>query len=239
MRERSISDELEDFKRTSSGIAPIDELLDGGFENKTLTTIYGPAGSGKTNISLLMVKKVLSDKKKVLLIDTENSFSVERFKQIGGLKESSYDQIIILRPRNFKEQHEIIVRLKDLVDDSFGLLVVDSIAMLYRLEMSQSSDVFFLNKDFSIQISNLVDIAVNRNIPIIVTNQVYADFENKERVNMVGGDLLRYSSKCLVELKLGHNGIRQAIMKKHRSIEEGKSVMFRITSTGITSAEDL
>ena len=32
--------------------SPLDELLDGGIDKRTITQIYGPPGAGKTNISL-------------------------------------------------------------------------------------------------------------------------------------------------------------------------------------------
>lgn len=238
MEKRTISDEIRDYAVTSSGSEVIDHLLCGGFENRTLTTIYGPAGSGKTNIVLLASKDVLKKGKKVIFIDTENSFSVERFRQIGGLCEDFYDKMIILRPQDFSEQKEIISHLKDIVDKDVGIVIVDSIAMLYRLEMGKQQDVYLLNREFSIQISYLIDIAMKNNIALIVTNQVYADFDQKDKVNMVGGDLLRYSSKCLIELKSGHRGLRQAIVKKHRSIDEGKSVFFSIVNEGICRQDE-
>jgi len=238
MNEKTIADEIKNYKITSSGTSPIDELLFGGYENKTLTTIYGPAGSGKTNLSLLVTKECLTKGKKVIFIDTENSFSIERFRQIGGVNNDFLDKLSIIRPGDFSEQKEIIAHLKDIVDKDVGLLVIDSIAMLYRLEMGKQQDVYSLNRELSMQISYLIDIAMKFDIPVIVTNQVYADFDQKDKVNMVGGDVLRYSSKCLIELKSGHRGLRQAIIKKHRSIEEGKSVFFNIVNEGITKYEE-
>ena len=48
---------------------------------------------------------------------------------------------------------------------------------------------------------------------------------------MVGGDLLKYWSKCLIELK-NHYGRRKLIIKKHRSLPE-KELTFEITNEGI------
>jgi hypothetical protein len=50
-------------------------------------------------------------------------------------------------------------------------------------------------------------------------------------VNLVGGDILKYWSKCIIELK-NERGKRQAILRKHRSLKEG--VMdFEIDNLGI------
>ena len=54
---------------------------------------------------------------------------------------------------------------------------------------------------------------------------------------MVGGDLLRYSSKCLIELKKASGSVRVAQLKKHRSIAEGKEIGFRIIQEGIAAVE--
>lgn len=45
-----------------------------GYESDIITTIYGPAGSGKTNFSLLAAVSCASKGNKVLFIDTEGDF---------------------------------------------------------------------------------------------------------------------------------------------------------------------
>ena len=49
---------------------------------------------------------------------------------------------------------------------------------------------------------------------------------------MVGGDILKYGSKCLIELKK-ENGKRSLSLIKHRSIKEGKEMEFDIIKEGI------
>jgi len=48
---------------------------------------------------------------------------------------------------------------------------------------------------------------------------------------MVGGDILKYWSKCIIELKI-EGKRRKAILKKHRSLPE-KTLNFEITNKGI------
>ena len=50
-------------KKLSTGSEPIDELLKGGLETDVITTIYGPAGSGKSNIALCAVASIKGRKK--------------------------------------------------------------------------------------------------------------------------------------------------------------------------------
>jgi len=49
---------------------------------------------------------------------------------------------------------------------------------------------------------------------------------------MVGGDLLKYGSKCLIELQK-FQSFRGMILRKHRSLAEGKELKFRIAQRGI------
>ena len=49
---------------------------------------------------------------------------------------------------------------------------------------------------------------------------------------MVGGDIIKYASKCLVELQVvGKN--RRAVLRNHRSLPEEKNIMFKIANSGI------
>lgn len=217
--------------KTSTGSDVLDWLLEGGYEKEVITTIYGPAGSGKTNICLICAAN-FSDKK-VIYIDTEGSFSLSRFRQLTNNVEEKLKNIIILKPTNFPEQKKAFSELKKLDHTKTGIIIVDSIAMLYRLEMGQTKNIYDVNKQLGMQLSTLTEIARKNNIPVLITNQVYQDFEQKDKVNIVGGDLLKYQSKCLIELKKREDGVRSAIIKKHRSIEENKEIQFTINNLGL------
>ena len=93
-----------------------------------------------------------------------------------------------------------------------------------------------VNRRLARQLKQLNEIARKQNIPVIVTNQVYSEFQKdynpeEKTFSMVGGDLLKYWSKCLIEL---HNfrGKRKLILRKHRSLPE-KELAFEIVNTGI------
>lgn len=216
--------------RVSSGNTVLDELLDGGFETDAITTIYGPAGSGKTNFCLLALSSV-PEGKKAIYIDTEGSFSVARVSQIGDAKKI-ISKAIFITPISFSEQKTAFEKLRQLINDRISLVILDSVAMLYRLEIGQTKNIHTTNKELGLQIGFLSEIARRYNIPVIITNQVYSDFEDKTRTNMVGGDLLKYQSKCLIELQKLNNK-RRAILRKHRSLPDGREIFFSITHEGV------
>ena len=225
-----------------TGSKILHKLLDDGYEKDIITTIYGPAGSGKTNLCILCAMNTAREGKKVIYIDTENNFSIERFKQICQSINQNYakllNNIVFLRPASFEEQKKTFEKLKDIVNDKIGLIIFDSVAMLYRLEIGKNEDVYDVNKALGMQLAYLKEIASKKHIPILITNQVYSDFEEKDKVNMVGGDLLRYASKCLLELQITPSGNRRCIIKKHRSIRENSEITFKIVEGGIIGTKE-
>lgn len=225
-------EEKEEETKISSGINFLDGLLEGGYDKDIITTVYGPSGSGKTNLCLLAMVRMAGTGKKIIFIDTEGGIAVERVKQITAHYEKVLQRVIFFRPVNFQEQDEVFESLRRLVDENIGLIIVDSMAMLYRLELGKSEEVYGVNSRLGRQIACLTEIARRWKIPVLITNQVYADFENKEKVKMVGGDLLKYGSKCLIELVKLRNG-NGLVLRKHRSLPEGLSMRFRVVEKGL------
>ena len=228
---------MEEDNRIPTGSKILDFMIEGGYEKDVITTIYGPAGSGKTVLCLLCLINIVREGRKVVYVDCEGGFSIERLKQVCSHIKQDYKKIlegiIFLRPTSFEEQKKSFEKLKDIVNDKIGLIVVDTIAMLYRLELGKSEEVQNINRELGRQIAYLTEIARKNKIPVLIANQVYSDFDEKGKVNIVGGDILKYGSKCLIELQITPNSNRRAILRKHRSIPEQKEIIFKIVEGGI------
>jgi DNA repair protein RadB len=240
-KENKINDKL------MTGSHDINQFLQGGYENGVITLFYGPAASGKSNFVTLAACHNAKKDKKIIFIDTEGSFSIDRIKQISGnLPEFILKNIVILKPTTFQEQNQSFLKLlKELKQsENIGLIIVDSMTMLYRLELADArkkgiEEIQKVNTDLIKQIKALHEIARKRNIPILVTSQIYSGFLSEEdwlagkqaQANVVGGDILKYWSKCIIELKNKSNK-KQALIRKHRSIPE-KTLNFEIINEGI------
>lgn len=220
------------MNKVSTGSSMLDKLFLGGYDTDVITTIYGPSGTGKTNLCLIAAVKVVESGKKAIFIDTEGGICVERIKQLSRNYENVLKNIVFFNPVNFIEQNEIFETLRGMVNETIGMIVIDSISMLYRLELGRSTEVYDVNASLGRQIAYLVEIARRRKIPVLITNQVYSDFDNRDQVKMVGGDLLKYGSKCLIELRNFAN-CRGLILRKHRSLPEGLECKFKIVEKGI------
>lgn len=210
----------------ATGSPACDELLGGGYEKGIITTVYGPAGSGKSNLMLLATANV---EKRAIFVDPEGSFSVDRLKQLNPDVDDLLERLIIIKPTSFEQQHDAILRLPKMISENIELVIIDSIASQYRAQLARDGKE--ANSKLSQQINALFAVASDNDIPVLVTSQVYADFEG-DGVNVVGGDIVKYSSKCMIELQ-NEDGKRSMIVRKHRFLPAGKSINFSINNIGI------
>ena len=226
---------MKEESTITTGSDILDDLLRGGYETDIVTTIYGPSGSGKSNLAMLAL--VANSDKKVFYVDTESGFSVSRLKQLTDDYEKVLDNTMLISPGSLEDQGTTFEKLKNSVSENVGLLIVDSIAMLYRLEVAKTRNVKDINQQLAEQIANLIRIARDQGVPVLVTNQVYSSFENPGEVKLVGGDILKYGSKCLIELRKD-NTLRTAIVQKHRSMAAGEKASFKIVNKGLVLPEE-
>jgi DNA repair protein RadB len=212
----------------SIGCQPLDALLGGGLESGIITRIYGEAGSGKTNFCLQAARQCVSSKKKVAYIDTEG-VSFERIRQICvdcDYKNILHD-ILFFTPTSFSSQEQMIcdaVAMKGV-----GLIIVDTITMFYRLNLEEDREGSI--RSFTRQVTNLQLAAREKDICVIITEQVYTNkkgevrpFTNRDAEHMTK-TILRFDKKGI--------GEREATIIKHRSQPEGKKASFRISTTGL------
>lgn len=228
--------------RISAGSYDLNKWLFGGYETDIVSLIYGGSGTGKTNFCLLAAVSQAKKGKKVIFIDSEGGFSAERVKQIvensknGMGLDEVLGNILLLKPVNFEEQKEAFKKLLEYLKKEVSLIIVDGMTILYRLDFAdarereneKNGEMQKVNSELARQIKILAEIARKKEIPVIITNQVY-NWEEKQR--MVGGDILKYWSKCWIELA-NENGRRTAFLRKHRSLPE-KKIDFQITQDGI------
>ena len=212
----------------STGNIELDNYFRGGYEKGVVTTIYGASGSGKTNLVLLAAVRCAENGGNVVIIDTEGGIAVERIRQLSST--NILDKFHFYQPLDWSDQLSCTDKLGILLSKKdIDLVVVDSIAMLYRLAMGDN--VYQTNRDMAKHIGQLVRIAREHDIPVLVTNQVYSRFD-EEGVKIVGGDLLKYTSKTLLFLeKVERN--HSLRIDKHRFIDVDDLFIFQIINEGI------
>ena len=133
-------------QRISTGCKALDAVLGGGVETGAVTELFGEFRTGKTQILATLCVNAQLDKAsggaagKVIVIDTENAFRVERIAQIAearyGLDPAAVlDNVTIARALTHEHQAEMVIAAAALITGSgerYKLLVLDSIIGLFR-----------------------------------------------------------------------------------------------------------
>jgi DNA repair protein RadB len=210
----------------------LDDLLEGGLEGGAITLFFGEAGSGKTNICLQIASLVATSGKKVIYIDTEG-VSLERLKQIAGDNyEEVMKNVLFFEPHNFDEQEKFVDKAVKLAESSLevGVMILDSATIHYRL--TRNDEERGIRKSLSPQLAKLLAAARSKDIPIILTSQVYTDIE-KGTFEPLGGHVLLHNAKAILRLDKIGTSARRAVIIKHRHLEEGRKADFKLTKDGV------
>lgn len=218
--------------RLSTGLPRLDKCIDGGFERGIITEIYGEPGSGKTNLVLFTSIKS-TESGKVIFIDTEG-VSSERISQMTRAG-SRLSNLKFFRIRSYEEQLESVPKILNLIQsmDNVVLLVFDTITVHYRAEREIRAELRKKTSNTLItQIEMLSNVALSKDIPVILVNQVYMDKTTSE-AQPVGGSALSHIAKAIFRIQKLGSGRRELVVVKHRSLPEDVKCSFVITENGI------
>ena len=207
---------------------PLDDLLGGGIECKTITEIHGEAGTGKTNLCLQASRECTANGKKVAYIDSEG-VSLERLEQMCKDHDSKkiFSNILFFDPSSLEDQEKMINNAIKI--NEVELIVVDTINLFYRINLEDDKESTM--RSFIRQVADLQIAAREKDLYVIVAEQVYTDkngdikpFTSRDTEHMI---------KTIIKLEKTGMRKRQATIIKHRSQPEGKEAFFTITAKGL------
>ena len=167
----------------STGLQKLDEFLSGGIPSSVITDIYGANGTGKTQLLLQISINVIKNGGTVLYLDTTGGFRPERILEMQknqNLEINILDKITVSRITNTSEQ---INSIKNINHENFSLIVIDNITDLFSYEYKTEESIFKKNLLFMKYIHDLSLIAINNNIPIVITNMI-RNIDDKDVENM-------------------------------------------------------
>lgn len=232
-------------QRITTGSRSLDELLGGGVETQSITEIYGPYGSGKTQFCHQMAVTVQLDEEKgglsrgAFYIDTEGTFRPERILQIAERFELDPERTLknILYARAFTSDHQMIVteRAEPLIKErNIGLIIVDSLISHFRGEYVGRETLAERQQKLNKYLHKLLRLALGYNLAVIVTNQVVADptafFGDPNKP--AGGHVLGHGVTARLYIKRGKKDRRVVKLVKSPYLPEG-TVEIAITQGGI------
>ena len=221
----------------ATGCGGLDELLNGGLAAETMHLLYGEAETGKTTLATQCAVNCARIGYKTIYVDSEDTFRAKRLMQIASVDAQKVaPEIILARPKTFKEQTAIFDRLDEYLTEKVGLIIVDTITALYSAEVGgESKETFKLNRELNRQLAYLAQIVKTRRVPALVTSQVRSVLMAHEAgFEPVARRVLKFWSNVVINLKLtSESGVIRAILEKHPQHLKPESCLLRIVEEGI------
>lgn len=180
------------------GTEIINQCLGEGYSSRQITSIYGPAASGKTTCCLLAAIECAQNNLKTIYIDTENGFNPRRVNQLVSNPGKVLDNLLLMKASSFEDQLRNINQSIELArSEKVKLVIVDTIGSHYRVEIKKD---FQKTNDLMIeQFRLLTHIARDFNKIVIITNQVYQSI-TKNSIVPVSGDIIKNFSDVMILL---------------------------------------
>lgn len=233
---------MNDGESVPTGCPPLDELLGGGFERGTVSQVYGPPASGKTNVALAAAVEVAAANGTAVYVDTEG-LSLDRFEQLATARvgEDGVDdlasRVIVKAAYDFDEQREAVRDVEEFSGQA-DLVIVDSITGFYRLERTGDAYEGDALRQVANQVTHLLSLARKHDIAVVVTNQVFSD-PDSDRTRPLGGNTLEHWTGVVLRVDRFRGGNRRATLEKHRSKAAGGSATFQITEEGLVGTDGI
>jgi DNA repair protein RAD51 len=210
----------------STGVPGLDVLLGGGIASGTIIDIFGPGGSGKTQLTMQISLNSLQNGI-VLYQDTTGGFRPERILQLIKLKDlqpSLLDNMIVARMRNSAEQIEYVKKISELRPK---LVVIENISDLFTFEYSGEKRLLEKHIRFMEYMHMLSMTSINAKIPIVVTNMIQNS--NDQEIENLNKSISMFTHK---KIKLQKNG-QKFKAQVLPSFGKKKEISYTITEAGL------
>jgi len=155
-----------------TGLEKLDQMLGGGLKSSTITDIFGPSGTGKTQLALQIMLNSLSENSKIFYQDTTGNFRPERLVEMAQYKEMGtdfLDKITVGRIINVMEQQNSLEKISE---SDFSLIIIDNVTDLFSFEYPREEQILEKTNQFSKYMKRLSQIAAETKIPIVITNMM-------------------------------------------------------------------
>jgi recombination protein RecA len=190
-------------RRTPTGSFSLDYVMGGGLPQGRIIEIFGEPSSGKTVMSLFMIKEVQKRGGIAAYIDCENAFSIDFAKNIGvDTEKLIFSQAVVA-----EEVLDIVERL--IQTKECGIIVVDSVAsMVPKKELEGEigdAQVALMARIMSQALRMITGKAASTHTAIVFVNQIRQkvgiQFGNPNTTS--GGNALKFYASLRLEVKKG------------------------------------
>jgi len=211
-----------------TGLKELDQFLGGGIKDGLITSISGQSATGKTQLVFQICLNALDNGKEILFHDTTGDFRPERLVEMMRFQKinpSLLDKIKVNRITNTMEQ---LQSLSSTRLENYSVLIIDNVTDLFSFEYSKKEQFFEKNISFMKYMHNLSSIAIEKNIPILLTNIVRSINEH-EKENLEESISMYIHTK--IKLSKSNNGYSGQVVSPFHN----EKFQYTITSRGLTA----
>lgn len=175
------ADQVPAWKRISTGCQNIDNILNGGIPVNGIIELYGCSGVGKTQLCLQLALQIqMNEQKDVVFISTEDVFPSKRLNQLAKAFNEKYSINFNFEEHIYLEHIADPIQLQNclitqlpyfLAPRNIGLLIIDSIAGLFRSE-NEKCDYVTRSQEFKNISKTLNSLQDQYNLAVVVVNQI-------------------------------------------------------------------
>ena len=215
----------------STGHKKLDQLLDGGVKNGIITDIFGAYGTGKTQLAMQICINSLQKGGHIFFQDTTGEFRPERMLEI--IKNHNFDpklldNVKVGRITNTSEQLQYLSKITE--SENFSLVIIDNVTDLFSFEYSKVTQELEKRNLFMKYMHDLSLIAIQKKIPIVVTNMI-------RKIDEIEKEHLDKSISIFTHIKIkltkkGTNYYGEILSPIHRK----RKFSYLITKNGIVEA---
>ncbi len=209
----------------STGLLSLDNLLGGGIAAGMITDIFGPGGSGKTQLALQICVNAINEE--IIYQDTSGNFRPERILEMMKARKVEpelLNNITVARVRNTSEQIETLNKISQ---KKPKLIVIDSVTDLFSFEYSKESNTLEKHIKFMQYMHSLSLLCIKNKVPAVVTNVVRGTGEHY-RENLEKSISI-FTHKKIKLSKQGTTFLAQVLP----SFGEKKEITYKMTPKGL------
>lgn len=183
--------------RISTGIPQLDTAIGGGFPTRRIIELYGVPSSGKSLISMLLIKKAQEAGLECVYVDVEDAFDPKFAEKLGV----DVKKLVVAQSSVGEDTLELVCKL---LDAEPGVIVIDSVAaMITQSEMDESFDQQFMAPKARLMSRALAKInTLNKQTLIVFINQLRSTMAMYgPATTTTGGRALGHYASIRVEVK--------------------------------------
>ena len=195
------------MRKISTGCGCVDDNLAGGISQESVALVYGEAETGKSTLAMQCAVDCALQNQKTLYVDCDGTFSAKRLSQLAGAKFDEVAELIVLvKPKDFREQTAFIDRLEQYITGNVGFVVFDTITSLYRVRVAEAEGkAFGLNRELNRQLALVAQAVKIKKISILLTSQVRSVLDETGTVEPVGTRVLKFLADTIIAMKPTEN----------------------------------